>query len=119
MKKKILVIDDDKDILEAIKLTLEDANFMVTTESDVKHWPNFFKKDLPNLIILDVLLGGNDGRKIALELKSKSTTKHIPIIMVSAHPSAKNNALLFKADDFLEKPFNIEDLVLLVNKYIY
>jgi DNA-binding response OmpR family regulator len=61
--------------------------------------------------LLDVLLSGKDGRTIARQLKSQEDTKHIPIIMFSAHPSAEQTAREAGADDFIAKPFEIDDLL--------
>jgi two-component system alkaline phosphatase synthesis response regulator PhoP len=60
---------------------------------------------MPNLIVLDVLLSGVDGRTICKKLKNTDSSKHIPILMFSAHPGAQKNMEDFGADDFLPKPF--------------
>lgn len=72
----------------------------------------------PDLIILDVLLSGNDGRKICKTLKSDGNTKNIPIIMISAHPTAKDSTKECGADSFVAKPFSVAGLLGEVNKFI-
>ena len=62
-------------------------------------------------------LSGRDGRTICKKLKVEKITRNIPIIMISAHPSVKENALQCGAEDFLSKPFDIEDLLRRVEKY--
>jgi DNA-binding response OmpR family regulator len=77
------------------------------------------QESLPDLIILDVLLSGIDGRDICRELKSNPLTKKIPLIMISAHPNAEKSVREAKADDYLQKPFELEDLLIKIKKYIY
>ena len=88
--KKILLIDDDPDVITVLQLLLK------------KKQVESFE---PDLIVLDVLLSGVDGREICKKLKNSPESKHIPIIMFSAHPSAQKNMGDFGADDFLPKPF--------------
>jgi len=121
--KKILVVDDDPDIVESLKLVLEEEGYSVTTASKPDEIPNFsngLKKnsDLPDIILLDIFLSGNDGRQFAKELKEKEYTKKIPIIMISAHPYALDTAKDYGADDVISKPFNIDSLLSKVEKNI-
>src|SRR5437868_1871428 len=101
--KQIVVLDDDEGILEAFKLALSDAGFNVETslKDGTFIQKRMRKKNLPDLIILDVLLSGYDGRHICKKLKADVKTKYIPIIMVSAHPDAERSVLEAGADDFL------------------
>ncbi|SRR5579885_816827 len=109
--KHIIVVDDDLDILEAISLMLEDAGYMVMTNSKGDFIEHLDANDLPDMIILDMLLSGSDGRDIARRLKAQENTKHIPIIMLSAHPKAEQEAQTSGADDFLSKPFEMDELL--------
>ncbi len=117
--KKILVVDDDPDILDALRLTLEDDGYEVTTTEKGEYAENLCDTNggLPDVILLDVLLSGKDGRIICQKLKSQEDTKHIPIIMISAHPAAKHSVKAVGADDFLAKPFDVDDLLAKVAKY--
>lgn len=118
--KKILVVDDDPDILDALQITLEDAGYDVTTTEKGDYAENLRDTNggLPDVIILDVLLSGKDGRIICQKLKSQEDTKYIPIIMISAHPDAKQSVKAVGADDFLAKPFEIDDLLAKVEQYL-
>jgi len=119
--KRILVVDDDPDILDALQLTLEDAGYVVTTSEKGEYAENLLDTTngaLPDLIILDVLLSGKDGRTICQKLKGQADTRHIPIIMVSAYPNAKQSVAKVGADDFLAKPFEIDALLETIAKYI-
>lgn len=111
--KHILVIDDDADILDAIRFTLEDEGYEVTTSEKAEYAENLINNEgeLPELIILDVLLSGKDGRTICKHLKAEKKTKKIPVIMISAHPDAEKSVKEVGADDFIAKPFDIDDLL--------
>jgi DNA-binding response OmpR family regulator len=112
--KKILVVDDDPAILEVIQIILEDNNYLVNTSLSGKIFNDL--EDTPDLILLDVLLSGEDGRDIAKKLKNNKNTKNIPIIMISAHPSARESVRNMDAVDFISKPFDIDKLLEIVDK---
>lgn len=111
LSKRILVVDDDPDILEFLQVILEEEGYSVTTSNKGEYLEQLHTGGLPHLILLDVFLSGKDGREIVRYLKSQQETKHIPVIMFSAHPSAKYTALEAGADDFLEKPFTIDAIL--------
>jgi CheY-like chemotaxis protein len=112
-QKKILVIDDNPDILLALQAMLEDAGYNVEVSEQIQNIPLATRdaSDLPDVLLLDMLLSGQDGRKITKQLKSQDSTKHIPIILFSAYPSAENEAHLAGANDFIAKPFDIDVLL--------
>jgi DNA-binding response OmpR family regulator len=115
---KILVVDDDLDILVVMEILLSMKGFQVEVTS---RWEQTFEKIesfKPNLILLDVLISGNDGRVICKQLKSQEDTKHIPIIMFSAHPSAGATIKEYGANDFIAKPFDVHELMDKVNKHL-
>jgi|SRR5579872_6261566 len=117
MDKKILVVDDDSDILEPMSVILKNEGYIVDVSS--KGNETFYKIDKfkPDLIILDILMSGTDGRTICKKIKQDKRTKDIPVIMMSAHPGVERDSNESGADDFLEKPFDLEDLILTVKKY--
>ena len=110
-KHKILVIDDDQDILDAIRFTLEDEGYLVETSKNAGMIDDMSENNIPSLIILDVLLEGDDGRQISRKLKGNPVTKNIPVILVSADTAAKKYFSYSKASDFLSKPFDIDELL--------
>lgn len=118
-QKRVLVVDDDPDILDAIRFTLEDEGYTVTTTEKGEYAENLHDGNggLPDLIILDVLLSGKDGRAICRNLKSRDDTRHIPIIMISAHPDARASSEGVGADVFLAKPWDIDELLATVARY--
>ena len=114
--KTILIIEDNKDILEAVRLLLEDAGYKINTIVKKEEIVRISKKPQPDIILLDMLLSGMDGRDIINRLKKQPETKHIPIILNSAHPNAKNIWKEVGADDFIGKPFDIEELKEVIRK---
>jgi len=116
--KNILVIDDDPSILEVVRLVLEAEEYQVTTATTAKYIDQLVVSH-PDLIILDILLSGEDGRTVCQTLKKNPLTEHIPVIMFSAHYRGNVSQVLeqSKADSFLPKPFDIHDLTDLVKLY--
>ena len=109
----ILVVDDDPGILDALRFLLEDEGYRVQTseKGDYAESLRDGEGGLPDLIVLDVLLSGKDGRTICRKLKSQDETGNIPIVMVSAHPDAERSVREVGADAFVAKPFSIDDLL--------
>ena len=109
---KVLVIDDDKDLLDILKSLLTKRGFDVETDDN---WQNGFEKIRefePQIILLDVFLSGIDGLDICKQLKSNPLTSHIPIVIFSAYPRIAESAIYeYDADDFIAKPFEVNDLV--------
>ena len=116
MKKKILVIDDDEGIVTAISIILDTYGYSIDATTKGEEVGMRVSDFQPDLILLDVFLAGYDGRDICKKLKADNATKRIPIIMISAHPSAKAHSRLSGADDFLPKPFEIDQLISLITK---
>jgi DNA-binding response OmpR family regulator len=118
MDKKILAVDDDVDILDALEVVLTMEDYDVETIAKGEEVYKMVENFQPDLIILDVLLSGNDGRTICKKLKSDNKTKRIPVIMISAHPSAKESVREVGANAFLAKPFDIDELLQEVKKFL-
>lgn len=121
MAKKILVIEDDRDIRETITYALEESMFEVVASEDSKILKSI-NKIKPDLILLDNWLtdwkSDANGQQISKELKTNPDTKHIPVIIVSAVSNIHEIADAGKADGFLRKPFDLNDLIAMVNKHI-
>ena len=115
--KKILVVDDDMDILFVIRVLLERHGFLVEQENHGERVISKVKKFEPGLILLDINLPGINGDEICEELKSNSSTKHIPIILFSAAMDLKSKYGHCEVDDFIEKPFEPKELVQTISKY--
>ncbi|SRR5258708_4015788 len=116
MRKKILVVDDDKDILEPLSLILEAKGYLVETVAKGKLVYSTIAVFKPSVVLLDVLMSGSDGREICRRLKQDKKNKSLKVIIMSAHPSAEKDALAIGADDFIAKPFEMEELFTLLEK---
>jgi len=108
--KKIMIADDDPGIVDAIGMLLEFEGYKVISTVDGLTVLDM-ENELPDLLLLDIRMSGEDGREICKKLKQVETTKNIPIIMVSASYGIKESALAAGADDFLAKPFEMNDLL--------
>ena len=113
MAKKVLIIDDDPDIVEVTKLTLEQHGYEVVTAADGDEGLQRVKEDPPDLILLDVMMPKMSGFEVCRIVKGNPKTAHIPIIMVTALSELGDieRAIKFGTDDFLSKPVNKWELV--------
>lgn len=116
-KNKIVIVDDDPAILEAMKMILELYNFDVETIADGAIMQKLVSMQ-PKLLFLDICMSGVDGGDICKNLKTTEATKDIPVIMISASYNLKEVTKDSGADDFLAKPFELHDLLSKVNKYL-
>ena len=110
MSKKILVIDDNEAILDAIQAFLEMEGYQVVTSIDGSYVDSLLSSSVaaPDAIISDVFLSGTDGRSLCKKLKQNENTKDIPVIMISALPNVRESVLEAGADDFIAKPFSVD-----------
>jgi len=110
--KKILIIDDALDIVEAIQSILESENYQVESSRNFDRIIEDAHKFQPHLIMLDVLLPGIDGRDIAKKIRqSGNGIAKTPILLMSAHADLVNNFRDSGANDFIAKPFEIEEIL--------
>jgi two-component system phosphate regulon response regulator PhoB/two-component system alkaline phosphatase synthesis response regulator PhoP len=113
MNNVIAILDDEKDIVEAISINLEKAGFKTNGFFDVPAFYSFIEKNIPDLIILDLMLPGKDGFEICRDLKSNANYKNIPIIMLTAKSDEIDKILGLElgADDYVTKPFSVRELI--------
>ena len=109
MGTKILVIDDDTNICEALKLYLENEGYEIKCANDGAEGINFFKMYEPDLVLLDIMLPRKDGWQVCREIREISSK---PIIMLTAKGEVFDKVLGLElgADDFIVKPFNTKEL---------
>lgn len=107
-KEKILVVDDEEDILELVRYNLSKEGYDVLCAATGEEGLNAAKESLPDLIILDLMLPGIDGLDVARALKNNDATKSIPIIMLTAKGEEADivTGLELGADDYITKPFS-------------
>lgn len=104
--RKILVIDDEPDILMAVKLILSKKHLHVETLAKWEKIPQTISSFNPDLILLDVSLAGADGRDICKQLKQSKSTQHIKIVLFSAYHKVQDDLKECKPDAFIAKPFD-------------
>jgi two-component system phosphate regulon response regulator PhoB len=121
MAKKILVIEDDKDIRDTIVYVLEEENYEVISSEDSKILKSI---DIhkPDMILLDNWLtewkSDANGQQLSKELKSNPVTSHIPVIIISAVSNIKEIAEAGLANGYLRKPFDLVELIDIVKKHL-
>ncbi len=117
MAKRILVVDDDPAIADVVVFMLTEHGYDVNSLGDAQQ-VLLLKDNLPDLMLLDVWLSGNDGRDVCRSLKKRTDTKQIPIIMFSASREIKDTTIEAGASDFIEKPFEMDELIQKIEEHI-
>ena len=116
--KRILVVDDDKDVLEVVRLTLKAKGYDVLTIFQAGETFKKIAEFKPDVLLLDVYLGLFNGIDVCNELKSNPLTKDIPVIMFSANNDPELVFKKCKADAFVSKPFNIHHLAGVIEQHL-
>ncbi|ASU35671.1 response regulator [Mucilaginibacter xinganensis] len=121
MAKKILVIEDDKDIRDTIVYILEEQGYEVLSSGDSKILGKVTEHN-PGLILMDNWLtewkSDANGQQLSKELKTNPKTQHIPIIIISAVSNVKEIAEEGLANSYLKKPFDMDELIALVKQHV-
>ncbi len=108
-QKTILVADDDEAIVDSISAILDMSGYEVLYVNDGTSVMQAVKAR-PDLILLDIQMPGHDGQAVCRQIKRQASTKDIPVIIVSASMDVRSKAEQVGADDYLEKPFEMEVL---------
>ena len=117
--EKILIIDDDPDIVQAMRLVLQDKGYSVISSENAEEGINSAQEEKPDLIILDVVMPGQDGFEVSRILKKGPNTQKIPILMLTAvkdkmgldFKSEVGNEDWLPVDDYCDKPLDNKELV--------
>ena len=125
-KKSILIIDDDKDYAEALRIVLVNNGYDVDYALNIKDGRKAMEKKIPNLIILDVMMDKHtDGFEFCYNLKHDEECRKIPVLMVTAVTektgfkfSPETDGEYLQADDYVAKPIPVAELLTRVNKLI-
>src|SRR3989339_229305 len=120
MTKKILIIDDEDHIVEMLALRLESLGYKVLASHDGMSGLEMARAELPDLILLDVMMPKMDGYTVCKLLKNDEAYKHIPIIMLSARSQGVDQTIGADcgADDYATKPFKHQELFEKINKHL-
>ena len=116
MNKKILVIDDEEDVLKLLKMRLEGYHFDVITAADGEEGLNKSAAEKPDLIIVDVMMPKMDGYTFAREMKANPAVKDIPIIVLTAKEGLKDLFEMEGVSDYITKPYEVKDLLDKIHK---
>ena len=108
---KIVIVDDSEDLLEVMKYFLEEKGYEVETVNKEKDLLALVKSYSPDLIILDIYLNREDGRKICKDLRNQEETKYLCILMFSASSKELLKYKDYGADGFIEKPFGLNEII--------
>jgi DNA-binding response OmpR family regulator len=121
MNKKILVVDDELPIIRLLTLRLKANNFEVISAHDGYECVEKAKSELPDLILLDIKMPGGGGISAFKNLKEIENTKSIPVIFITAYPSAEIKKMVMDmgAQGFIAKPFDTEFLTNSVNEVLF
>jgi len=108
MKKRILVVDDEEDILELVKYNLEKDGYRVTCVATGEQALETIRSEIPDAIVLDLMLPGQDGLDVCRKIKGSQDTSAIPIVMLTAKGEDADivTGLELGADDYVTKPFS-------------
>ncbi|MEP6583816.1 MAG: response regulator [Ginsengibacter sp.] len=116
---RIVIIDDDKDLLQIVRSILLKKGFKVSIFSDCIKAINSITNYQPQLILLDVFIGTVDGFEICKKLKTNDITRHIPVLMYSGFPKVADTAIYeYGASDFISKPFKASELIIKIRSIL-
>ena len=118
--KKILIVDDEQDIVESLKFVLEASDYTCYTADNGEDGLRLAKEIVPDLMILDVMMPKINGYKISRLLKYDAKYKNIPILMVTARSQEEDKLIGEEtgADEYITKPFELEEVVKKVEEYL-
>ncbi len=112
-KEKILIVEDETDIRDVLAYNLDKEGYLVSTAPDGEKGLDLVEKEIPDLVLLDLMLPGLDGLDVCRRMKEIPSTKNIPIIMVTAKGEESDIVLGLGlgADDYVKKPFSPRELI--------
>lgn len=112
-KKRILVVDDENDILELLRYNLERDGFVVTCVGDGEEALRAARRESPDVVVLDLMLPGMDGIEVCRALRADERTRSVPIVMLTARSEEADVVLGLGvgADDYVKKPFGVKEVV--------
>jgi two-component system alkaline phosphatase synthesis response regulator PhoP len=119
-QKRILIADDEEDYVTALQIALEAEGYECLTASDGQEALDKAKSEKPDLMILDIMMPKMNGYKVSRLLKFDAKYKEIPIIMLTARAQEKDKNIGKEtgADEYMTKPFEMDELVQLVTKHL-
>lgn len=111
MSKRILILDDDPDTLDAIREILSYSGFEVKALPSSDNLDEIIEEYNPHLLLIDLLLKGKDGGTICRELKMSKETAELKVILISAYPGLTGSLSKYLCNDYIAKPFDMNVLI--------
>ncbi|MDQ1142902.1 response regulator [Pedobacter agri] len=118
MNRKIVICDDDLDIVEMLEIVLEDSNLEVITETDSRKVIELISDNHPDVILLDLWMPVITGDQVVKQIRSDNSIANIPILIMSAAQDGHQIAQEVGANGFISKPFDIDQLIERVQEFI-
>lgn len=112
------MLEDDSDIRYIIEYLLKDEGYELQLSSSFSELKYKLRDGLPDLFIIDVMLPDGNGIEICNDLKSDMFTRHIPVMVMSANPRSRQMSAQACADDYISKPFDLDDVVYRINSLL-
>ncbi len=116
MQPTVLVVEDEQDILDVVDYNLQQAGFRVLKAMNGIDAVNLVKKERPEMVVLDLMLPGLDGKEVCRRIRQEDKTRRIPVLILTAKAEEVDRIIGFEigADDYMTKPFSPRELVLRV-----
>lgn len=118
MTKRILVLDDDEAVLDALEAALEYASFTVKTITKSENVFNVINEFQPDLVLIDYILNGINGGEICHQIKTNPLTQGMPVILISAYPKVLLSLGDYGCNNFIPKPFDLSELIMTIKSCI-
>ncbi|MEZ2334870.1 response regulator [Mucilaginibacter sp. RCC_168] len=109
--KKVMIIDNDLDVLDIMQEALVYEGFTVTAYEHTNNILSIVEQEKPDVILIDYLLEGINGGEICHQMKVNPTTSDLPVIIISAYPKVILSLGTYGCDKFIAKPFDLDELV--------
>jgi DNA-binding response OmpR family regulator len=117
-RKRILIVDDDLDLLMLLERRLKKENYEIETAASLPEAEEIIATFSPHLLLLDVNVNGEDGRQLCWRLKKSVIYKEVKVLMMSGYDYSIGRAALFGADNLLPKPLHTDILIHLVDEHL-
>jgi two-component system, OmpR family, response regulator VicR len=117
--RKILLLDDNRDLLQIIQIILKGQGYETVLASSIQEAEQKIRIHNPALILMDVFISDQDGREYCNQLKSSAVTSNIRVILMSGSELNMTMMSRIHADDFMEKPFDYNDLLSRVQRQMF
>lgn len=114
--KRVLIVDNDPDVLDIMQEALSYEGLHVTCVDEANDIFQLIDRHKPDLLMIDYLLNGVNGGELCHQLKENPATQHLPVIIMSAYPRVLLSLGTYNSDDFIAKPFDLDDMVTRIKK---